>query len=148
MGRLNLSNVTENVTAEESNALDTLIPSYANNKAEMDSYKKVCETQNSQIKEQMEKLKKSEYTAGGYVAKRIVVEKESMNEERLLDILAKHGIPEVIKTKEYVDMDALEKYLYNNELSDELAADLNSCRIINTTVQLRISKEKKKKENK
>lgn len=142
MARLNLSNIE----TESNLTLDELIPVYAETKSDLDMYKKMCDTQNALIKKQLEELGENEYAAGGYVAKRIISEKESMNEERLLDVLVKHGVPEVIKTKEYVDMDALEKYLYNNELSDELAADLNSCREVKQVVQLRISKEKKKKE--
>ena len=142
MGRLNLS---EEVTMRPA-TLDELIPEYANNKSNLDHYDKVCKLQNADIKKQMEELNEVEHTAGGYTVKRIVSERETMNEERLLDVLAKHGVPEVIKTKEYVDMDALEKYLYNNELTEELASDLNSCREVKTTIQLRIGKEKKKKE--
>ena len=55
-------------------------------------------------------------------------------------------IMDKLKTKEYVDMDALEAYLYNVLMSDEMAADLASCREVKQVVQLRISKEKKKKE--
>lgn len=143
MGRLNLS--TEEVTMRPA-TLDELIPSYAENKIELDNYKKICDGQNAEIKKRLEELGENEYTAGGYVAKRTVSERESMNEERLLEMLKKHNVPGVIKTKEYVDMDALEGYLYNTELSDEMAADLDSCREVKEVVQLRISKEKKKKE--
>lgn len=142
MGRLNLS---EEVTMRPA-TLDELIPMYAQNKAEFDNYKKICEGQNADIKRQLEELGEDEYTAGGYVAKRTVSERESMNEERLLEMLKKHNVPGVIKTKEYVDMDALESYLYNALMSDEMAADLASCREVKEVVQLRITKEKKKKE--
>lgn len=143
MGRLNLS--TEEVTMRPA-TLDELIPSYAENKIELDNYKKICDGQNAEIKKRLEELGENEYTAGGYVAKRTVSERESMNEERLLEMLKKHNVPGVIKTKEYVDMDALEGYLYNTELSDEMAADLDSCREVKEVVQLRITKEKKKEE--
>jgi hypothetical protein len=142
MARLNLS---EEVTMRPA-TLDELIPEYANNKSNLDHYEKVCKLQNADIKKQMEELDEVEHTAGGYTVKRIVSERESMNEERLLEMLKKHNVPDVIKTKEYVDMDALEKYLYNTELSDEMAADLNSCREIKEVVQIRLGKEKKKKE--
>lgn len=149
MARLNLSNVEETTNetlTTEATELDKLIPVYAENKAELDKYEKVCKTQNAEIKKQLEELCEDEYTAGGYVVKRIVSERESMNELRLLDVLKKHNITDVIKTREYVDMDALENYLYNVTLSDEVAADLDSCREVKEVVQLRLSKEKKKKE--
>ena len=141
MGRLNLSNVE----TEENLTLDELIPVYAENKADLDQIEKVCKTQNAEIKKYMEELGEDEHTAGGYTVKYIVSERESMNEERLLEMMKKHNVPGVIKTKEYVDMDALENYLYNVVMSDEMAADLNSCREVKQVVQLRIGKEKKKK---
>lgn len=141
MARLNLSNIETNDLT-----LDELVPVYAETKADFDMYKKMCESQNTLIKSQLEKLGKDSHTAGGYVAKRTVSTRESINEDRLLEVLKKHNIEGIIKTREYVDMDALEKYLYNNDLSDELATDMNSCREITEVVQLRISKEKKKKE--
>lgn len=142
MGRLNLSTEEDMRNA----TLDFMIPLYAENKAEFDYYKKICDQQNAHIKEQMKELGEDEYTAGGYTAKYIVSERESMNEVRLLEMLKKHNIEGVIKTREYIDMDALENYLYNTELSDDLAADLATCREVKEVVQLRISKEKKKKE--
>ena len=141
MGRLNLSNIE----TEEVLTLDELIPVYAENKADLDKIKKVCDNQNTEIKNHMKELGEDEYTAGGYTAKYIVSERESLNEVRLLDMLKKHNIEGVIKTREYVDMDAFENYLYNNELPDDTAADLASCREVKQVVQLRISKEKKKK---
>ena len=144
MGRLNLSNVE---AVNEVLTLDELIPLYAENKADLDVYDKLCKSQNALIKQHMEELGETEHTAGGYVVKYSVSQRESINEDRLLDILKKHNVPGVIKTKEYVDMDALESYLYNTELSDDLAADMDSCREIKEVVQLRFSKEKKKKED-
>lgn len=144
MGRLNLSNIE----TEEVLTLDELIPVYAENKADLDKIEKMCKSQNAEIKKHMEDLGEDEHTAGGYTVKYIVSERESINEDRLLEILKKHEIPCVIKTKEYVDMDALESYLYNVVMSDEMAADMASCREVKEVVQLRISKAKKKKEDK
>lgn len=144
MARLSLS---EPKIVNESDTLEELIPTYALNKEHLDKHKKICDAQNTVIKEQLEKLGQDEYSAGGYVAKRTVVTKESMNEDRLLDILKQHDIPDIVKTKEYVDMDALEKYLYNNEMSPKLAKDLDSCREVKEVIQLRISKERAKKED-
>lgn len=141
MGRLNLS---EDVTMRPA-TLDELIPMYAENKSELDKYDKMCKAQNADIKKQMEELGEDEHTAGGYTVKYIVSERESINEDRLLEMLKKHKVEGVIKTREYVDMDALESYLYNTLMSDEMAADMASCREVKQVVQLRIGKEKKKK---
>ena len=141
MGRLNLSNIE----TEEVLTLDELIPVYAENKADLDKIEKVCKNQNAEIKKHMEELGEDEHTAGGYTVKYIVSERESINEDRLLEMLKKHKVEGVIKTREYVDMDALEGYLYNVVMSDEMAADMASCREVKQVVQLRIAKEKKKK---
>jgi phage host-nuclease inhibitor protein Gam len=143
MARINLTN-EENYTSQ---TLDELIPQYAFNKNELDSYTKICKEENEQIKAQLAELGENEYSAGGYTAKRIVAVKESMNEAKLLEVLRQNGIDAAIKTKEYVDMDALEAYLYNNAPSAELARQLEGCRTTTQTVQLRLSKTKAKKED-
>lgn len=140
MSRLNLSETP-------SENLDSLIPTYALNKQELDSYKKICDAENAQIKEMMFQMGEDEHEAGGYVAKRTVVEKESLNEERLLAVIKEHHIEGIIKTREYVDMDALESYLYNNVSTNEFAAALAKCKEVKTEVRLTVRRVKKKKED-
>lgn len=141
MARLNLDNeVTEFIP------LDELIPIYAHNKSELDSYTALCKQENESIKAQMLELGQEKYSAGGYTAKRTVSYRETLNEDRLMAVILKHGIKDVIKTKDYVDMDALETYLYNNEMTSSLAADLDSCKTKTEVVTLRVSKDKKKGE--
>ena len=140
MARLNLN--SDEITT--SRTLDELIPMYALNKSELDSYKKICDEENAQIKKQMLDLGTDEYTAGVYTAKRTVSTRESINEDKLMMVLLKHGIKGVIKTKDYVDMDALENYLYNNEMTSSLAADLESCKTVTEVVTLRVKADKKK----
>jgi len=142
MSRINLTNEPSNPTNE---SLEELIPRYALNKNELDSYTKICKEENEQIKAALVELGENEYSAGGYTVKRIVAVKESMNEAKLLEVLRQNGITDAIKTKEYVDMDALEAYLYNNTPSTDLARQLESCRTTTETVQLRLSREKVKK---
>jgi chromosome segregation ATPase len=126
--------------------LDNLISTYALNKQELDSYKKICDVENAQIKDLMYQFGETEHSNGEYVAKRTEVEKESLNEEKLLAVIKAHNIKDVIRTKEYVDMDALESYLYNNEATNELAADLAKCKETKTEVRLTVHRVKKKKE--
>lgn len=137
MGRLNL---------ETTPSLDVLVPQYCADKANFDALKKVCDLENSQIKEQMLKEGKDTYSAGGYTVKRTVSSRESLNEDKLIEVLKKHKIEGVVKTKEYVDLDELETYLYHNEPKDGFATDLANCKTVNEVVQLRISKAKKTEE--
>jgi hypothetical protein len=139
MSRLNLSPTNEPSTSFN---LDELVTKYAFNKGELDSYTKICKEENEQIKKALVELGEDEYSTGVYTVKRIVAVKESMNEAKLLEVLRQNGIDVAIKTREYVDMDALEAYLYNYMPSQDLARQIESCRTTTETIQLRLSKTK------
>ena len=141
MARLNL---TENTTLNI--PLDELIPMYAHNKNELDSYTQLCKEENESIKKQMLELGQDVYSSGGYTAKRTVSQRETLNEDKLMAVILKHNIQGIIKSKDYVDMDALEDYLYNHEMTSALAADLDSCKSKTEVVTLRVTREKKKGE--
>lgn len=130
------------------NDLDTLIPQYAANKAELDGYKKICDNENSKIKEIMKDFVLTHYEAGGYKASYSVSERESMNESMLLDIAHKHGISEIVKTKEYIDFDALEDAIYNNRISQEVLLEMDKAKEVKEVVTLRVTKIKEKENNK
>lgn len=128
--------------------LDTLIPQYAANKAEMDDYKKICDRENAEIKSIMRDFVVSSYEASGYKATYSVSERTSMNEEMLLDIAHYHGIPEIVKTKEYIDYDALEKAIYDGNISEKILLEMDKAKTVKEVVTLRVSKVKQKKEKK
>ena len=129
----------------DENELDTLVPSYALNKIDLDACKKLCDSQNARIKQLMLEAGETSHEADGFVAKRVVTTKETMNEERLLTLAKKHGVTDLIKTKEYIDIDALESRLYNGKLSQDFVAELASCKSSTEVVQLRISEVKNKR---
>lgn len=122
--------------------LDELVPRYAMNKRELDSYKKICDTENAEIKKQMYESGITTYKTGEYTAKYIVSEKTSFNEDKLLSVMKKHNI-NVIRTREYVDMDLLENYLYHLDEEDEatkqLMDEIDLCRDVKQVVSLRVS---------
>ena len=141
------------ITLPES--LDILIPRYFQNKQEMDGYKKICDKENKQIKDSMKALGETEHTVGDYIAKYSVQQRESMNEDILISLFT--SVPSfvklddkynIIKTKPYVDFDALENALYNSKLSEKQVSDLNRAKEVKEVVTLRVSKIKKKKEDK
>ena len=125
-------------------SLDTLIPQYAENKSMLDNYKKICDDENKQIKELMEE---GSYEAGGYKATKTVTTRDSMNEDKLLDVLSKAGFKDtaIIKTKEYVDMDELESAIYKGLIEKDILMEIDKCRESKEVVTLRISKIKEKK---
>lgn len=128
-------------------SLDTLIPQYAENKGMLDDYKKLCDTENKQIKELMEE---GSYEAGGYKATKSIQVRESFNEDKLLSVMKQlaneyKDVSSCIKTKEYVDMDVLESIIYKQLLSNEALMEIDKCRESKEVVTLRISKIKEKK---
>ena len=130
------------------NDLDVLIPQYAENKSEMDSYKKICDKENAQIKSIMKDFVVDKYEAGGYRASYSVSTRETMNEEMLLEILDKN-VPSnlgVVKTKEYVDFDALEKAIYDGKISEETLLEMDKAKEVKEVVTLRVTKIKEKKQ--
>ena len=126
-------------------SLDTLIPQYAENKSMLDDYKKICDNENKQIKELMEE---GSYEAGGWKATKTISTRETMNEEKLLDIAKKNSyyLSDIIKTKEYIDMDKLESLLYKGNISKEVLMEIDKCRESKEVVTLRISRVKEKKD--
>lgn len=135
---------------EVNEKLEELIPRYAQNKGEMDSYKRICDSENKEIKNIFANSDFTEYTAGGYVAKYTVQKRESMNEDRLLyllktehsDLCEQLGI---IAIKEYVDSDVLEAAIYNGDIPKEVLLKMDSCKEVKEVPTLKVSRVKEKK---
>lgn len=127
--------------------LDELVPRYGDEKTEFDRYKKLCDADNAEIKNIMTDLALQHYTARDYKVVRSVQERESIDEELLLETI--RNIPEIqvnniIKTKEYVDFEALEAAIYKDKLPKEVLLEIDKARVIKSVTTLRISKVKKK----
>lgn len=139
--------------------LDEIIPVHAENKAMLEDYKKICDEENAEIKSLMLNHNLDNYTIGEYTAKTTTVTRKTLDEERLLNVfnsdsdvrsvLLSKGI---IKTREYVDIDALEGYLYElgndvkfTDAKTKLLNLLDSCMNRKEVVTLRIIKAKEKK---
>jgi len=125
--------------------LEKLIPQYAQNKSELDSYKKICDEENKKIKNLMNEQGLTEKEAGNYIAKCITQKRESMNEDKVLEIAHQHGLFGIIKTKEYIDFDALESAIYNGSISTDILVELDSAKEVKEVATLRITKKKEKK---
>jgi len=125
--------------------LNRIVPGFGKLKEEYDSIGKVVESDKSRIKSLLLEANQDKFTAGGYTVSRSVSFRESLNEDKLLAVVKKYNIP-VVKTKEYVDMAALEDWMYKSDVTDDMAVDLASCKSSVEVVQLRVGKEKKKKE--
>lgn len=125
--------------------LKTLVPSYYDNKQNLDFYKKQCDAENAMIKELMAEQKIKDFEVDGIVAKYVIQNKESMDEDKLLTILKERGYENVIRTKEYVDMDLLEDALYHDTIDKDTIVEMDKCKSVKEVIQLRISKKKEKR---
>lgn len=130
--------------------LDELIPKFAAHKAEAGELKKVCDSENTEIKDLMAEAGLKKYDAGDYTATYIESKKESMDEDKLLYLLktqfTKKQLKELklIKTVEQVDENALENAIYNNLVGPEFVEKMATCKETSTTVSLRVTKRKEK----
>ena len=125
--------------------LNTIIPHYYELKHDYDNMKKAVESENADIKFEMERRGIKNYTAGGVTAKYIVAKKETFDEEKLIELFHSKGLDDFIKTKEYVDLDLVEDALYHNNISVDTILEMEKCKIVKETVQLRVSKKKEAK---
>lgn len=136
--------------------LETLIPRYAENKQTFNDYKKICDKDNAQIKELMNKDEslldpdgKRIKTVGNYTATLSIRDNETLNEDKLLELLKKKANKDIqkmlIKTKEYIDSDVLEKLIYNEGIPKDLLLEMDTCRESNPVEVLKVTKKKEDK---
>ena len=125
------------------NNLEELVVRYALNKNELDSYKKICDRENAEIKARMAELDMNEVLAGDYVAKLTIQKRESMDEDMLLEILRNNDYTDIIRTKEYVDMDLLEREIYNGNIDSDTLVAMQKCKSVKEVPTLKIVKAKK-----
>ena len=131
----------------ELKTLDTLIPQFAANKREQDSYKKLCDKEGAEIKAIMQSFVLPHYEAGGYRANYTIQRRETVNEELLIEILKRNGECEgIIKTKEYIDFDALENAIYHNLIPEDILAQMAEATEVKEIPTLKVTKIKEKKE--
>lgn len=131
------------MTLEQKETLDKLVSSYGGHNAEKTKLDKICKQENEQIKSILGT--QGEHTAGGYKAIVSTTPNESMNEAKLLELLHKHKVKGVIKTREYVDFDALEGMIYNGQFSADVLAEFNTCKTSKPVTKLYIKKVKEEK---
>ena len=127
--------------------LEKEIPIFAANKFSENTLSKLNKDANTQIKKAFAVLGINEYSVGKYVAKLSTSVSESLDEERLLELLKeviKDKIPGSIKTKEYVDMDVLESAIYHDNIPEEVVLQMDNCKIRTEKTALRVTTRKKK----
>lgn len=126
-----------------SSSLKSLVESYIVNKQKEDDFKKKASAENTQIKELMHEYNLTEVSTDLGTAKITEQEKVTFIEEKLIEFLKTNNVANnIVKTKEYVDFDALESAIYNEKIPAELIKEMSSCQEKKITTVLRISKKK------
>lgn len=129
----------------DTESLEVLVQQYAEMKERLDPLKKSVDKCGTEIKTQMVAGELSEYTVGDIRVSVTVTPKEDFNELQAIEILREELTPEqfekVVKTREYIDDDALEALSYNHEVDPAILKPCITPK--EPTVTLRLGKAKK-----
>lgn len=123
--------------------LSKTIDEYKEGKDKENALKKANEVKNKEIKDYMISHKMTTSSSDKYTATLSTTNKETLNEELAIEIIKEHLggalLNSVIKTKEYIDEDALEKLVYNGDFDPVV---LSKAKITKPTITLRVTKKK------
>lgn len=123
--------------------LKSTINHYADRNKLFNSIKKECDGLKADIKTAMSEMKLKDFDTGDYTATVATVTKESFDEELLVTFVKNLGIRGAVKKKEYVDMDVLEKAIYNGKISQERLIEMGKYKNSTSYQTLKIKKSKK-----
>ena len=122
--------------------LSKVIDEYKESKDKENALKKANTAMNESIKNYMSENGMDEASSDMYTAVLSNTTKESLNEELAIEIIKENLngalLNSVIKQKEYIDEDALEKLVYNGDFD---ISKLEKAKITKVTTTLRIKKK-------
>ena len=128
---------------KDTSELSAWIDEYKAGKDKENALKKANSALNENIKAYMYEHDMERASSDNYVAVVTAQKKESLNEELAIEIIKKNLgddlLKSVIKQKEYIDEDALEKLVYNGDFDITKLAKAKITKLVTT---LRISKKK------
>lgn len=127
--------------------LGELIETYGMNKSEFDSYKKLCDDENKQIKQMMKDESLKNYESEHYKASYSISERTSFDEDKMIRVIRSYNIPGslgIVKTREYIDEDALESAIYNGLIPDDVMDKIKECMTVKEVETIRLTSKKEK----
>ena len=120
-----------------------MIDTYKASKDKENALKKANNEMNENIKTYMQEHDMSSANSEKYTATLSCTKKESLNEDLAIEIIKENIggalLSSVIKQKEYIDEDALEKLVYNGDFDINKLA---KAKIVKETYTLRVAKRK------
>lgn len=137
--------LTEEARKKLESELNPLIESYQKNKILEKQTKETVDGLNKQIKKLFLDNSLEEHFTDKFKAKLTITPKSEFNEEMAIEILRKNlsvdDFKAIVKTKEYIDEDALENYIYMRKIDESLLA--GCIKELNPIYTLRITELKK-----
>lgn len=119
------------------------IKSYFEQKKEVDKQQRDVLQLSKEIKEYLLSHDLSEYDSDDLTVSISEISKDTIDEENLIPML-KESFPNVVKLKEYVDMDELENLVYTRQISPDFIQSF----IVHKEPTIRLNiKQRKEKEN-
>lgn len=123
--------------------LSKVIDEYKESKDKENALKKANTAMNESIKNYMYEQDMTSANSKNWTATLSCTKKESLNEDLAIEIIKENLggalLSSVIKQKEYIDEDALEKLVYNGDFD---ITKLAKAKMVKETYTLRISKKK------
>ena len=123
--------------------LSTAIDKYKESKDKENALKKANNELNENIKNYMHENNITSANSENWTATLSCTKKESLNEDLAIEIIKENLggalLSSVIKQKEYIDEDALEKLVYNGDFDINKLA---KAKIVKETYTLRVNKKK------
>lgn len=117
--------------------LGLMIAEYGTLNSDLNNLKRNVDTLNKEIKAEMKERELTSYETNGWTATYQIRKSESIDEDKLIDVLTKANVADgIVKYKPYVDEAALESAIYNNKLSQDILIELNQCKIVKETIAL------------
>lgn len=141
MSRTNL-NETTHVTTDTNERLSHLVRDYIINKDKEKEFKDAASAENTEIKAIMTELNLDNYETDAGKVTLSERKNESFIEDKLIEFLKTRNLADnIVKTKEYVDFDALESAIYHEKIAGDDLKDMAECKEVTTTQVLRIKKK-------
>ena len=133
----------DTITKTEGNErLANLVTDYIYNKDREKEFKDAASAENTEIKAIMTEFKMTSFdtdTGSVTLSERV---SEDFIEDKLIEFLKTRNLAsDIVKTKEYVDFDALESAIYHEKIAGDDLKAMSSCKEVKTTQVLRIKKK-------
>ena len=126
--------------------IEKMVDEYGELKAQEKEIKDKLKTLNDEIKTYMGHNNLDTLEGAGFVASYTLRKKEDFDEQALIELfkkaLSKDVLANVVKTKEYVDSDALESAVYHGEVNKPTLLAMDKCKTVKRTPTLNINVRK------